>query len=63
MSKIVTHLTMPGDVEREIVDKKGREDTKEINRCLKSGQKADAAYHLGFYLDENGDLCQVDEGE
>ena len=28
---------------------------------LKSGAEEDADLHLGFYLDENGDLCQVDE--
>ena len=28
---------------------------------LKSGLEADAELHLGFYLDSNGDLCQVDE--
>ena len=30
---------------------------------LKSGAEADAELHLGFYLDENGDLCQVEEDE
>ena len=25
------------------------------------GNEEDAIYHLGFYLDENGDLCQVEE--
>lgn len=28
---------------------------------LKSGDEEDADLHLGFYLDENGDLCQVDD--
>lgn len=28
---------------------------------LMSGVIADAELHLGFYLDEDGDLCQVDE--
>lgn len=28
---------------------------------IKSGSEEDAVYHLGFYLDENGDLCQVDD--
>lgn len=28
---------------------------------LKSGALADAELHLGFYLDGNGDLCQVEE--
>lgn len=30
---------------------------------LKSGAEEDAGLHLGFYLDENGDLCQVEEDE
>lgn len=33
-----------------------------LNR-LKSGAEEDAELHLGFYLDENGDLCQVDTDE
>lgn len=28
---------------------------------LKSGKPEDAELHLGFYLDENGDLCQKEE--
>ena len=34
-----------------------------LDTRLKSGLEADAELHLGFYLDENGDLCQVDEEE
>ena len=30
---------------------------------LMSGNVADAELHLGFYLDEDGDLCQVDDDE
>ena len=33
----------------------------ELKSALKSGDEEDAIYHLGFYLDENGDLCQVEE--
>lgn len=33
-----------------------------LNR-LRSGAEEDAELHLGFYLDENGDLCQVDPDE
>lgn len=33
-----------------------------LNR-LKSGNEEDAELHLGFYRDENGDLCEVDEEE
>ena len=40
----------------------GREIT-DLNSALKSGKEEDAIWHLGFYLDENGDLCQVDEEE
>ena len=40
------------DLNRQISDLETR---------LKSGDEEDAELHLGFYLDENGDLCQVDE--
>lgn len=30
---------------------------------LKSGSMADASLHLGFYLDDDGDLCQVEDDE
>ena len=33
----------------------------DLKSALKSGEEQDAVYHLGFYLDENGDLCQVEE--
>ena len=33
----------------------------DLETRLKSGDEEDAELHLGFYLDENGDLCQVDE--
>lgn len=33
----------------------------DLETRLKSGAEEDAELHLGFYLDENGDLCQVDE--
>jgi len=33
----------------------------DLETGLKSGDEEDADLHLGFYLDENGDLCQVDE--
>ena len=33
---------------------------KVINQTLKAADQATAAYHLGFYLDANGDLCQVE---
>ena len=33
----------------------------DLESRLKSGAEEDADLHLGFYLDENGDLCQVDE--
>ena len=32
-----------------------------LKSALRSGAEEDAEWHLGFYLDENGDLCQVDE--
>ena len=35
----------------------------DLETRLKSGDEEDADLHLGFYLDENGDLCQVEEDE
>ena len=35
----------------------------ELITRLTSGAEADASLHLGFYLDQNGDLCQVEENE
>lgn len=35
-------------------------DVSGFKSALTSGTQADAIYHLGFYLDVNGDLCQVD---
>lgn len=32
----------------------------DLKSALTSGTQADAIYHLGFYLDANGDLCQVE---
>lgn len=37
------------------------DDVDNLKSALKSGDEEDAIYHLGFYLDENGDLCQVEE--
>ena len=37
------------------------EEVDDVKSALKSGNEEDAIYHLGFYLDENGDLCQVEE--
>ena len=36
-------------------------DVGDLKSALQSGSEEDAIYHLGFYLDENGDLCQVDD--
>ena len=37
------------------------DDVGDLKSALTSGDEEDAGYHLGFYLDENGDLCQVEE--
>lgn len=34
---------------------------KANNVDLKAGTIETAEYHLGFYLDENGDLCQKED--
>lgn len=36
-------------------------DVTTLTSRLTSGKKADAELHLGFYIDENGDLCQLEE--
>lgn len=41
------------------VDALNADFTTLVNR-LKSGKIEDAELHLGFYLDEDGDLCQVE---
>ena len=38
-------------------------EVEDLKTALRSGAEADAEWHLRFYLDENGDLCQVEEGE
>ena len=35
-------------------------DVSDLKSALQSGDEEDAIYHLGFYLDANGDLCQVE---
>ena len=37
-----------------------RDDLTDVEKRLKSGKIEDAELHLGFYLDDNGDLCQED---
>lgn len=52
-----------GDVaSQEQLDEMNAEIT-DLKSALRSGLESDAEWHLGFYLDENGDLCQVEEGE
>ena len=36
-------------------------EVDDLKSALLSGAEEDAIWHLGFYLDENGDLCQVEE--
>ena len=57
----------PGEVTQEEFDALS-DDVNDLTRQLsdletrlKSGDEEDAELHLGFYLDENGDLCQVEE--
>ncbi len=38
-------------------------DVSDLKEDLKAGTEETSEYHLGFYLDGNGDLCQVDEEE
>lgn len=50
-----------GTVGKELSDQKNA--ISQLVTRLKSGAEEDAELHLGFYLDENGDLCQVEEDE
>ena len=34
-----------------------------LREAILSGTKENAAYHLGLYRDENGELCELEEGE
>ena len=43
------------------IDEAQDTEIRDLKSALKSGDEEDAIYHLGFYLDENGDLCQVEE--
>lgn len=38
-------------------------EVTQLKEDLKSGTKATAVYHLGLYIDEDGDICQVDDEE
>ena len=56
------HAVLDSDVDAEMSDtSENPVQNKAITGKMKSTVEADAAYHLGFYLDENGDLCQVDD--
>ena len=50
-----------GSIGAEVSDAKNA--ISQLVTRLKSGAEEDAELHLGFYLDENGDLCQVEEDE
>lgn len=45
---------------REAAEKINAE-IKKFETSIKSGKEEDAEWHLGFYLDEDGDLCQKEE--
>ena len=51
---------LTADEAREIIADLS-DEVDDVKSALKSGKEEDAIYHLGFYLDENGDLCQVEE--
>ena len=41
----------------------GASATSDLEERLTSGALEDAELHLGFYLDEDGDLCQIDDDD
>lgn len=49
------------DIDQQKNQRQINADVHDLKSALKSGDEEDAIYHLGFYLDENGDLCQVEE--
>ena len=56
------HAVLDTDIDAAMSDtSENPVQNKAITGKMKSTAEADAAYHLGFYLDENGDLCQVDD--
>ena len=44
-----------------VTEAKLADEVSDLKTALRSGDEEDAEWHLGFYLDENGDLCQVDD--
>ena len=50
-----------GDVRYIITDAEARASVASLDSGLRAGNITNAALHLGFYLDEDGDLCQLDE--
>lgn len=56
------HAILDSTVDAEMSDTSEKPvQNKVVTGKMKSTAEADAMYHLGFYLDENGDLCQVDD--
>lgn len=56
------HAILDSDVDAAMSDSSENPvQNKVVTGKMKSTAEADAMYHLGFYLDENGDLCQVDD--
>lgn len=67
MAKTATHITVDGE-RYDLQDAELAQDVSDLKSALtdletrlKSGDEEDAELHLGFYLDEDGDLCQVDD--
>jgi len=52
-----------GGTTYDLQDTAAQEDLSQLKSHITSKDEEDADYHLGFYIDENGDLCQVDEEE
>lgn len=61
----ITAYPQPDDALNEnsknpVQNKVVAKEVGDLKSALTSGTQADAIYHLGFYLDANGDLCQVE---
>ena len=49
--------------DKQEVAAKVKAEVSALREAILSGTKENAAYHLGLYRDENGELCEVEVGE
>ena len=49
-----------GDTDKVWSADKSAGEVSDLKSAIQSGTQENNAYHLGFYLDSDGDLCQMD---